>query len=45
MLAVVAIGVALGTWQLRRTDEKRAIEALLTARQAQAPLLLTAASR
>jgi cytochrome oxidase assembly protein ShyY1 len=44
MLAVVAIGVALGTWQLRRADEKRAIEALLTARQAQAPLLLTAAS-
>ena len=43
MLAVVAIGVALGTWQLRRADEKRAIEARLTARQAQAPLLLTAA--
>jgi surfeit locus 1 family protein len=45
MLLVVAIGVSLGNWQFRRADEKRAIETRLTARQAQAPLLLSAASQ
>ena len=43
MLTVVAIGVSLGNWQLRRADEKRAIEARLTTRQTQAPLVLGAA--
>jgi surfeit locus 1 family protein len=41
MLAVVTIGVSLGNWQLRRADEKRTIESRLSARQAQAPLVLT----
>ena len=45
MLAVVAIGVSLGNWQLRRADEKRAIEAKLAMRQAQAPLTLGAATQ
>ena len=43
MLVVVAIGISLGNWQLRRADEKRAIEMRLTARQAQAPLPVGAA--
>ncbi|HSY26107.1 MAG TPA: SURF1 family protein [Burkholderiaceae bacterium] len=43
MLVVVAIGISLGNWQLRRADEKRAIETRLTARRAQAPLVLGAA--
>ena len=43
MLVVVAIGISLGNWQLRRADEKRAIETRLTARQAQVPLALGAA--
>jgi surfeit locus 1 family protein len=38
MLVVVAIGTALGQWQLRRADEKRAIEVKLTQRAA-APVL------
>jgi surfeit locus 1 family protein len=42
-VVVVAIGVSLGNWQWRRADEKRAIEARLTARQTQQPLLLDAA--
>ena len=43
MLVVVAIGILLGNWQLRRADEKRAIETRLMARESQAPLALTAA--
>jgi cytochrome oxidase assembly protein ShyY1 len=39
-VAVVTTGILLGNWQLRRADEKRAIEARLTERQAQAPLVL-----
>ena len=38
MLLVVAIGVSLGRWQLRRADEKQAIEVKLTQRAA-APVL------
>jgi len=38
MAVVVAIGVSLGNWQLRRADEKRAIESLLTVRRS-APVL------
>jgi len=40
MLIVAAIGIALGNWQLRRADEKRAIEAKLTAQASQTPLLI-----
>jgi cytochrome oxidase assembly protein ShyY1 len=38
-VAVVAIGISLGNWQLRRADEKRAIETRLVERQSVAPLL------
>jgi len=41
-IAVVAIGISLGNWQLRRADEKRAIEARMSAREAAAPLALGA---
>jgi cytochrome oxidase assembly protein ShyY1 len=44
MLIVAAIGIALGNWQLRRADEKRAIEAKLTAQAVQAPLSVGAAT-
>lgn len=44
MVVVVAIGIALGNWQLRRADEKRGIEARLTAQLAQAPLAVGAAT-
>ena len=43
-IAVVTLGILLGNWQLRRADEKRAIEARLTERQAQAPLAIGAAA-
>ena len=43
MVTVVAIGIALGNWQLRRADEKRAIEARLTSQLVQAPLAVGAA--
>src|SRR6476469_7273918 len=36
----VALGVTLGQWQTRRAAEKLAIEATLSARAAQAPLVL-----
>ena len=39
----VMLGVSLGQWQLRRADEKRAIEAKLSAREAAPPLVLSAA--
>ena len=42
-IAVVTAGIMLGNWQLRRADEKRAIEARLTERQAQSPLDIGAA--
>jgi len=41
-IAVVTIGIMLGNWQLRRADEKRAIETRLTGRQAQPPLAIGA---
>ena len=41
-IAVVTLGILLGNWQLRRADEKRAIQARLTERQAQAPLAIGA---
>ena len=41
-IAVVTAGIMLGNWQLRRADEKRAIEARLTERGAQAPLAVDA---
>lgn len=44
MLVVVAIGIALGNWQLRRADEKRAIEAKLVQQASQAPLIIGAQS-
>ena len=37
-IAVVTIGILLGNWQLRRADEKRAIETRMTQRQALPPL-------
>jgi len=39
-VVLVTIGILLGNWQLRRAEEKRAIEARLIERQAQAPLVL-----
>jgi cytochrome oxidase assembly protein ShyY1 len=39
MLAVM-LGLSLGQWQLRRADEKRAIEARLAAREKAAPVVL-----
>jgi cytochrome oxidase assembly protein ShyY1 len=39
-LAVAAIGIALGQWQLRRAAEKDYIAARMAARAAEAPLLL-----
>jgi surfeit locus 1 family protein len=44
MMVVVAIGVALGNWQLRRADEKRAIEARMATRQALPPFALGGAA-
>lgn len=44
MLIVVAIGIALGNWQLRRADEKRAIEAKLALQAKQEPLSVGAAN-
>lgn len=41
-IAVVTAGVMLGNWQLRRADEKRAIESRLAERGAQPPLALDA---
>jgi cytochrome oxidase assembly protein ShyY1 len=41
MLAVM-LGLSLGQWQLRRADEKRAIEAKLSAREAASPVILGA---
>ncbi|MFI4941007.1 MAG: SURF1 family protein [Burkholderiales bacterium] len=43
-VAVVALGICLGNWQWRRADEKRAIEARLTARRQLAPLSVGAAT-
>ncbi|MGE5622242.1 MAG: SURF1 family protein [Bacillota bacterium] len=40
--AVAAIGIALGQWQTRRAQEKEAIEARLTVREAASPLSLNA---
>jgi cytochrome oxidase assembly protein ShyY1 len=37
-IVVAAIGIALGQWQTRRAHEKEAIEALMRARSAAAPL-------
>jgi surfeit locus 1 family protein len=37
-IIVVTIGILLGNWQLRRADEKRAIEARIAERQVQNPL-------
>lgn len=42
MLVVAVIGIALGNWQMRRADDKRAIETRMTARLAQEPLALGA---
>jgi cytochrome oxidase assembly protein ShyY1 len=39
---VVAIGIALGNWQVRRAHEKEAIEASLQTRDAQAAIILNA---
>lgn len=39
-ILLVTLGILLGNWQMRRADEKRAIEARLAERQAQAPLVL-----
>jgi cytochrome oxidase assembly protein ShyY1 len=39
-IVVVTVGILLGNWQLRRADEKRAIEARLTERAAQPPLAI-----
>jgi cytochrome oxidase assembly protein ShyY1 len=39
----VALGVSLGQWQLRRADEKRAIEAKLLARETAPPIALGSA--
>ena len=39
-VAVVALGIALGNWQLRRAAEKTALEARLAAGNAAAPLVL-----
>jgi len=41
-ITVVAIGISLGNWQLRRADQKRAIETRLTMRQSLAPLMVNA---
>lgn len=40
---VVALGIALGNWQTRRATEKTALQARLTERSSQAPLMLTGA--
>jgi surfeit locus 1 family protein len=39
----VMLSLSLGQWQLRRADEKRAIEAKLTAREKAAPVMLSSA--
>ena len=38
MIITASIGIALGNWQLRRADEKRAIEAKLAAQRLQPPI-------
>ena len=43
MLALVAIGIALGNWQTRRAAEKAGLQARLVQRGAAAPLVLGAA--
>src|SRR5690606_4160170 len=40
----VAILASLGAWQLRRADERRALQAAIEAGRAQPPLLLTPAT-
>lgn len=40
-VVVVALGIALGNWQVRRAGEKTALQAQLTERSRQAPLVLT----
>jgi surfeit locus 1 family protein len=42
-LALVALGIALGNWQVRRFDEKTALQARLEQRSAATPLRLGAA--
>ena len=39
-IVVVTVGILLGNWQMRRADEKRAIEARLTQRDGQLPLAI-----
>ena len=39
-VALVALGVMLGNWQMRRADEKRAIETRQAEREAKAPLAI-----
>ena len=45
MLVLVAIGVALGNWQMRRAAEKTALQGRLAQRSAAAPLVLGAAQQ
>lgn len=42
-LIAVTIGVALGNWQMRRADQKEAIEAKLSARETAPPVVLGSA--
>ena len=44
MLVVVAIGISLGQWQLRRAAEKEAIEQRIRAQEQAPPLLLNGAA-
>ena len=39
-VVLVALGIALGNWQVRRAAEKTALQARLTQRAAMAPLAL-----
>jgi surfeit locus 1 family protein len=41
-VAVTAIGIALGSWQIRRGDEKSALQARLDAAEAMAPVFVNA---
>ena len=45
MLALVALGIALGNWQTRRAAEKTALQAMLAQRTQAAPLTLGAADQ
>jgi surfeit locus 1 family protein len=42
-MTAVAIGVSLGNWQMRRADQKEAIESKLSAREAAPPVVLNSA--